>query len=279
MAIDAAVRPEGTIAPAMNDIGRHIPHLRRFARALTGSQILGDGYVGETLQALLADRPALLSRNSKLGLYRTFFALWKRFDGLDPVDLTHAVTGKFVDQRLQRMVPLDRAVFLLSALEGFDEEEVSAITGLSLHKVELVLDDADRDFFRTERTDVLIIEDEWLVAADLKRIVEGMGHRVVGHASRQDAAILAAHMLRPGLILADVQLDREDGGIVAVESVSESLASPVVYVTGHPARLLTGRGLEPIYLVAKPFSERTLTAVIEQALFFGEDGRRRTPFS
>lgn len=261
----------------MHGIGRHIPQLRRFARALTGSQSVGDGFVGLTLQTLIRNRRADPPHPARLMLYRAFFDLWTnsaeredRFAG----HLAHAM-----DLRLQQMVPLDRAVFLLQSLEGFDEAELVAITGLTAGDVSLLLEDADRDFHQTPRTTVLIIEDDGLIAADLKRIVESMGHKVVGQAGRQDTAIVAAHLLRPGLILADIRLDKEDGGLTAVDAITSRFAVPVVFVTGYPERLLRGLRGEPTYLVEKPYRESRLKAVIDQALFFHSAQAGATPSS
>jgi CheY-like chemotaxis protein len=248
-------------------IGRHVPHLRRFARALSGSRQLGDAFVGATLRALLDDgTPLAAPYGLRLALYKTFFETWRRQVALPPPQdggCTHPV-----DRRLQALVPLNRVMFLLSSMEGFDEEEVAVITDTNPVLVQAMVEEAEQALSRELETRVLIIEDEWFIAADLTRIVESMGHTVVGQATRRDTAIAQASILKPGLILADIRLGRDNAGIEAVGEILKAAPVPVVFVTGYPERLLTGREPEPTYLVAKPFSDQAVKAMVAQALFF-----------
>ena len=115
-------------------------------------------------------------------------------------------------------------------------------------------------------TDVLVIEDERIIAEDLSSIVEGMGHRVVGLASHEERAVDLARKLKPGLVLTDIKLSDEGDGIVAARDILQSYDVPIVFVTGYPERLLTGRGLEPAFVVSKPFRPEILKITIGQAL-------------
>lgn len=252
----------------MGRIATHVPYLRRFARALSGSRHLGDAFVSETLKALIDGRAALeQDRDSRLALYRAFFSIWRSLDVHDTI--ASGPDPRFgVDRRLQALGPFDRLVFLLSFMEGFTERDIAWITNKPRDEVRHLIETAEQAIDHQLETRVLIIEDEWLVAADVKRIVEDMGHVVVGVAARRDTAIAQAKILRPGLILSDIQLDEERGGIDAVDEILEAFTVPVVFVTGHSDRLLTGHGPEPTYVVGKPFEESTLKAVISQALFF-----------
>lgn len=251
----------------MAEIAKHLPFLRRFARALSGSRSLGDAFVSATLNALIEGRvpydPAELGR---LPLYRAFFQVWHTLDLEDT--LLDQLDGQGVDRRLQSLVPMSRVVFLLARMEGFGVGEIARIIARPTTDVARLLSEAERALGDQLRTRVLIIEDEWLIAADLSRIVEDCGHKVVGIASRRQTAVSQAMILKPGLILADIQLDERVGGLRAVEEIQESAEVPVVFVTGHSDRILTGQGAEPTYVVGKPYLEATLKAVISQALFF-----------
>ncbi|MDI1343710.1 MAG: response regulator, partial [Pseudolabrys sp.] len=58
-------------------VAGHLPYLRRYARALTGSQQSGDAYVAATLEALIAD-PSILAKSAspRIGLYKLFTKIW-----------------------------------------------------------------------------------------------------------------------------------------------------------------------------------------------------------
>jgi CheY-like chemotaxis protein len=117
-------------------------------------------------------------------------------------------------------------------------------------------------------TDILIIEDELLIAADLKRLMLELGHRVTGVARTHREAVELAKAKRPGLILADIQLADGSDGIDAVNEILSWRRVPVVFVTAFPERLLTGRRPEPTFLMPKPFDVDDVRAVVSQALFF-----------
>lgn len=72
----------------------------------------------------------------------------------------------------------------------------------------------------------------------------------------------------PTLVLADVQLADGSSGINAVNDILRGDATPIVFVTAYPERLLTGRRAEPAFLVPKPFKHDMLRAIVSQALFF-----------
>jgi hypothetical protein len=94
--------------PTSKAIAPHLPYLRRFARALSGTQAAGDAYVAATLEVLIED-PALFSRalDSRVALYRTFVGLWNSLDvNLKPESGGSAATP--VDRKLEALTPLPR---------------------------------------------------------------------------------------------------------------------------------------------------------------------------
>ncbi|NJO36730.1 MAG: response regulator [Rhizobiales bacterium] len=113
---------------------------------------------------------------------------------------------------------------------------------------------------------VLIIEDEPMIAMELKDLVESMGLRVTHVVARQEEASAAAASEPPGLVLSDIQLQDDGSGIEAARDILQQYEVPIVFVTGFPERLLTGEGLEPAFVVAKPFKEDGLKITIAQAL-------------
>jgi DNA-binding LytR/AlgR family response regulator len=116
---------------------------------------------------------------------------------------------------------------------------------------------------------VLSIEDEPMIAFELGQIVREMGLTVSGTAARQDEALRAVEAAGEetlGLVLADIQLQEGGSGIAAAQRILERCKVPIVFVTGFPERLLTGSGLEPAFVVAKPFDAESLKVTIAHAL-------------
>ncbi len=250
----------------------HLPFVRRYARALTGSQTDGDAYVRATLEAIVAapqEFPADV--DARLGLYRTFQAIWSSSyvepghddgDDNDRVGIARA--------RLSRMTPRSRQALLLTAMEGFTVEDTAYLIEADQDEVEELVAQALEDIEAQTRSNVLIIEDEPMIAMDLETIVRDLGHGVSGIAVTADEAVALARSERPGLVLADIQLADNSSGIDAVKDILAEFSVPVIFITAFPERLLTGERPEPTFLITKPFQRATVKAAIAQALFFDE---------
>ena len=252
---------------ASQAVGAHIPTLRRFARALTGSQRSGDAYVTETLQSLLAD-PSLIAPHvdPKARLYELFLAMWNAV--AVNREASPPATAAGFDRNLQAISPGPRHAFLLTALEGFSPADAAKIMRVSPQQCEELIDQAGREIAEQAASDVLIIEDEPLIALEVADIARSMGHTVrhVARTHREAIAAVAEH--RPQLVLADIQLADGSSGMAAVQEILRAVDIPVVFITAYPERLLTGEKPEPTYLVEKPFRPETIKALISQALFF-----------
>ncbi len=166
----------------------HLPYLRRYARALTGSQSSGDAYVVSVLEALLEDS-SIFARDlpSRVALYKVFDRIWRSVSvNQQPSDASLAVDPT---RRIEALTPRSRCAFLLLAMERFDEQETSKILGVDIAEVRRLIDDAGREIADQIATNVLIIEDEPLIAMDLEGIMEQLGHTVVGIARTHKEAI------------------------------------------------------------------------------------------
>lgn len=261
--------------PGSQAVASHIPYLRRYARALTGDQASGDAYVAATLEALVEDPSALdVSPDPKVGLYRTFAQIWNSLavNGAETVD-----DSEPAEKRLTRLTPLPRQAFLLVSLEGFSDEEAAAILGVELDEVRELINDSGRELAQDIASDVMIIEDEPVIAMELETLVQDLGHRVTGIARTHDEAIALAKAKQPGLILADIRLADESSGLDAVNELLESFEVPAIFITAYPERFLTGDRPEPTFLIVKPFQPSMVSAVLSQALFFDRKARKGTP--
>ena len=252
------------------ELAPHLPFLRRYARALTGSQNHGDAFVRATLEAIVAapnDFPRDI--DPRLGLYKTFHAIWSSAHIEDtPAPADGQGEEGIAQARLARITPLSRQALLLTAMEGFTPEEAGYLIGVSPEDVEALVAEALAEIERQTRAEVLIIEDEPIIAMDIETIVRDLGHSVTGVAVTRDEAVAQAIARRPGLVLADIQLADDSSGIDAVKDILTEFNVPVIFITAFPERLLTGERPEPTFLITKPFQRSTVKAAIAQALFF-----------
>jgi CheY-like chemotaxis protein/DNA-directed RNA polymerase specialized sigma24 family protein len=262
-------------------IAPHLPHLRRFARALTGSQRGGDAYVVETLEAIVADPRNLdLAADIRCSLYKLFLKLWNSVSINHGTEAGLASTDEIgASRRLEAISIEPRVALLLTALEGFDLREVARTLDCSLDDARALIEKANIEIAAQISTSVLIIEDETLIALDLQNTVEDLGHKVVDVARTHREALAAVEHHQPGLILADIQLADGSSGLEAVNEILGSFEVPVIFITAYPERFLTGAPPEPAFLIAKPFSVETLRAVISQVLFFDRKSHRRSEIS
>ena len=246
-------------------LGPHLPYLRRYARALTGTQKSGDSYVKAALQALASGTHDLDELPPRVALYKLFQAIW----GATGAKLeTPPESGDTVSQRVMRIPPRHRQAFLLTALEGFTIDEAAQILDDNAENVRQLIARAQRDIEAELATEVLIIEDEPVIAADIEALVLDLGHRVSTVATTRTEAVAAVKQRRPGLVLADIQLADGSSGIDAVNDILKGNDVPVIFITAFPERLLTGEKPEPAFLITKPFQPETVKAAIGQALFF-----------
>ena len=256
-------------------VTQHLPFLRRYARALTGSQQSGDAYVTTALEALIADPSVVSQANSpRVALYHLFTKIWNSVD-VNAKSEPATDPQMPVEQRLGHITPLPRQAFLLVALEGFSEEDAAAILETDVRSVRGLVEQSGRELAAEIATDVLIIEDETFIAMDLESLVESLGHRVLGVARTHKEALALAQKKTPGLILADIQLADGSSGLEAVNELLKELEVPVIFITAYPERFLTGERPEPAFLIAKPFQPAMVSAIASQALFFARNAKRR----
>jgi CheY-like chemotaxis protein/DNA-directed RNA polymerase specialized sigma24 family protein len=245
-----------------------LPLLRRYARALSGSQASGDAHVIAMLESLLISTDSFdLSLDPRVATYRLFSLIWNA-NPLNGIDEPSARSGSTAERRVDAIAPLPRQAFLLTAVEGFTQSEAAVILGIPDEEFSELLAEATRQIGEQVAARVLIIEDEPLIAMDLEGLVEGLGHTVVGNARTREEAVVMARLEKPGLILADVRLADGSSGIDAVNDILGDFSVPAVFITAYPESLLTGARPEPTFLIAKPFRDDTVKAIVSQALFF-----------
>ncbi|MFN4088508.1 MAG: response regulator [Alphaproteobacteria bacterium] len=244
----------------------NLPYLRRYARMLTGSQERGDEYVRACLEAIVTE-PESIERATdvRIELFRQFHAIWSVVDSVAPEDATIDLDSR-VKRSLASLPSRERQALLLVSVEGFLPGEAGRILGADAGEVDALLRKARADLSQRTTANILIIEDDAIIALNNAEIVREMGHNVTGTAARQSEALALVEQTAPDLILADIQLADGDDGIKTVQEILKTARMPVIFVTGFPERLLTGRTLEPAFVITKPFEPDTLKTAIAHAL-------------
>lgn len=255
-------------------IAPQLPYLRRFSRAVSGSQASGDALVAAMLEAIIADTSIFpTASNERIALYKVFAKLFTSIAIRVPQETPIAGWEQRAAANLGSLAPRQRQAFLLVAVEGFREDEAAEILDVTESEFASLLRQASNEISRQVATDILIIEDEPLIAMDIEEMVESLGHRVVGTARTHAEATALFGKHHPKMVLADIQLADGSSGIDAVNEILSSTPVPVIFITAFPERLLTGERPEPAFLVTKPFNPDMVKALISQALFFDRQAK------
>ncbi|MFH5925966.1 response regulator [Roseomonas xinghualingensis] len=232
-------------AVTQGELLRTLPFARRYARALTGSQQRGDALVAQALRAGLPP------------------------DAPGPIALFAGVSRLVPDSPGEHITAKQRQLLLLTALEDLSVTDAALAVGLPVREAHQMLDSARNALLAVAATDIMVIEDEPIIAMDIRQLVENCGHNVVGIASGEAEAVAMARELKPGLILADVNLGPGGDGISAVQRILKEQDMPVIFVTAYPERLLTAEHLEPAFIISKPFEPVALAIATYQAVSGG----------
>jgi DNA-directed RNA polymerase specialized sigma24 family protein len=241
-------------------IAPHLPYLRRFSRAVSGSQSSGDALVAALLEAIIADTSIFpRASNDRIALYQLYAKLFTSIDIRIPDNSNAAPWERTAQANLATLAPRARQAFLLVAVEGFSESEAAEVLGVDEAGFADLIGEASREISRQVATEVLVIE--------------SLGHRVVGTARTHAEATKLFASKRPKMVLADIQLADGSSGIDAVNEILGMTPVPVIFITAFPERLLTGERPEPTFLVTKPFNPDMVKALISQALFFDRQAK------
>src|SRR5690606_31064706 len=204
----------------------------------------------------------------RIGLFRAFHAIWQSTG--EPVDDTGAtIREKAAQARLRKLTPNSREALLLRTIEELRYDQIARVMDINQSEAEELVGIALNEMSSAVAGRVMVIEDETIIAMDLRGIAQAMGHEVTGIARTHSAALELAGKERPDLILADIQLADGSSGIDAVNDLLRDLGEvPVIFITAFPDRLLTGDRPEPAFLISKPYSEEQVRSAVSQAMFF-----------
>ncbi|MDP3623471.1 MAG: response regulator, partial [Methanobacteriaceae archaeon] len=118
-------------------------------------------------------------------------------------------------------------------------------------------------------TKLLVVEDESIVAMDIKHRAEGLGYTVMSIASSGEEAIEKTKKYKPDLVLMDIVLKGKMDGVEAAQVIQEEFDIPIVYLTAYSDEKTLGRAklTGPFGYIIKPFEDRELHSAVEVALY------------
>lgn len=116
---------------------------------------------------------------------------------------------------------------------------------------------------------IFIVEDERIIAEDLKRMLERLGYQVVGLAANGEDAIKKIEATKPDLVLMDIRIQGDMDGVDVAEHVVAEFELPVIYLTAYADEITVDRakGTLPSAYILKPFEERSLKTTVDLALY------------
>jgi CheY-like chemotaxis protein len=235
-------------------------NLRRYTFCLLGNRSLSDIIVEATLNALVSEAATVSGwAISRLDLYRKVNERVRANTFRDRVQTSLGST--FHTQVLA--LPLQaRQIVMLRTIVGLPDGDIASIMHLSEGEVRRIYA-ASLQALRDKPIDVLIIEDEALIAWELSQIVTRLGLSVVGTAKNKTEALRLVGISKPSLIFADYRL-RGETGVDVVRAIREQIDAGVIYVTAHPDVIARqgGASKEDI-VVSKPFSAQSIEQAVQ----------------
>lgn len=240
--------------------------VRQFSRAVFADRLIGDELMRMTMARVSID-PAS-SSNSVVDVMSAFLHSWRLALKERPAEPVLFSDAALIDALPE---PPDdaRLLILMVDVMGLTAAQAGRVLGLSDDPGPLLR--LGRQALRLERkARAIVVEDEPLIAADIRGILERLGVEVTGEASSAEDAVRVADQGEPDIILADYNLDGRDTGIDAVLRINENHDCPVVFITGFPDRVLQGDEIEPDFVIAKPYTPENVRAAVVHCL----DARR-----
>ncbi|BAY60016.1 response regulator receiver sensor signal transduction histidine kinase [Calothrix brevissima NIES-22] len=126
---------------------------------------------------------------------------------------------------------------------------------------------------------ILIVEDEWVIALDIKQHLHKLGYSVCGTANSAAKALELVATTKPDLVLMDIYLQGDKSGIEAADQIRQQFHIPVIFLTAHAdeATLTQAIATHPYGYIVKPFEEQDLIIAIQVALanHFAEQATRQ----
>jgi DNA-directed RNA polymerase specialized sigma24 family protein/CheY-like chemotaxis protein len=255
-----------------------LPYMRRYGRALTGSTTRGDDLVTRAVEAAMTepDRYQLDTDDEPVTRRLLYTLLNGLFDAdmgaVGAAAMAPAEPGHPIEAALSSLPEQERRVFLLVSLEELSTPQAAEVMGIPSDEAREALGRAQNAMREQLVANILIVEDDAIIAYDLTETVLGMGHKVCGTAATMEEALAAAAANQPSLALMDLRLAHGGSGITTAQALRETRALPIIFVTAF-AEELKQRGLDYLGpVIKKPFTREQIERAITQAVFTPRPG-------
>ena len=235
-----------------------LPHLRRYLRAVTGDQLAGDRMAA----GLWSVMPhGARGQRDVARLLAAATRAWRRSAGA-------AQARPFSDRALLSTIPpgltVPRQAGVLIDVFGLTVREAASVLDRSEGEVTRVLSATRAERRAPLELDVLIVEDDPIIAQHLASIAEAQGARVEVALGVEKAERAAARRA-PKVAICDYDLGEGRTGIDVVRFLSSEHDTACIFVTAYPDLVLQGTDGEPPFVLGKPFSERAVAAALHYA--------------
>ncbi len=226
-------------------ISSHLPALQRYARSISADASHGAALVERTVSALrYRDYRALAAREVRVRLFRDF-----------------------QDNFAGSARNADRHALMLRYAQGFSIQEVAAILRCDVLELQDRLASAYAGLHGQTGSDVLLIEDDPVLASGMTAMIESLGHRVLGVARNEGEALAAAKAIRLDAVVADLHGGDGNSEVTAqMQRLLGKIDAPLIVVTPSIDSSIGMARRQPTYLVATPFQSSELQVVLAQAL-------------
>jgi len=248
----------------------HLPYLRRYARALTGTTEAGDALATRCVEVVvMAPTRFGLDRGkgARLSLYALLHLLFDQSADGEAADGRPAASPHPIERALAALPEPDRRLYLLVTLEGLSLAEAAQVLNLG------PLDAIDhlktaRDMVRSAMTQrVMVVEDNAVLAMEIGELVADMGHVVCGTAANQREALSLLKAEKPTLALLDVRLADGSSGVEIARHLRRTRALRTIFVTAFDGDLEEMDACHLGQIVRKPFTAEAIRAAISRAVF------------
>lgn len=247
--------------------------LRSFCRLLLSERLFGDEFVEAAFGGV--SRLTENSSRERIEAFRHLLDTWRGLAGRD------RQPQPFSDAALMASAgnpPSDiQAALLMSDVLGLRHAEIEAILAPQPKSVMELVVAGRSQLAGSAAGRVVILEDELIIALDLKSIVEGLGASVAGMAPTAAEGLRLVDGHRPDAILVDYLLRGGETGIDLVNQAREVHDCTTIFVTAFPEKVLQGTEDEPDVVLRKPYTSEGIRAAVAQALAVPRTHLHRDP--
>ena len=235
-----------------------LPMLRRYMRAVIGDQMVGDRLAATLWRGMSDDARA---DGDATRVFAAATRAWRRAGTAPPA---RPFSGRSLLSSVPSGLTLPRQVGVLTDVFGLTVAQAAGVLDRSEGEITRLLAETRRERRDPLSLDLLVVEDNPLIAEHLARIGRAQGARVRTARNHAEALRLADDA-PPTIAICDYDLGPGPNGIAVVRALFEDHDTTSLFVTAYPDEVLQGADGEPAFVLPKPFSEQRVAAALHYA--------------